>query len=189
MKRLAEATDRELAAGVRDGDETSFRVLYRRHTPRLLAFLVRVLGGAEHRADAEDAVQEAWIRAVQALPAFRWESAFSSWLTGIGLNCARETLRRRAREVAGATDRQVEMLARRAPEPTHRLDLERAIGLLPDGYRMVLLLHDLEGFTHQEISERLDIAVGTSKSQLHHARRAIREILEPAREETKDAIG
>lgn len=176
-------TDRQLAARVLDGDEAAFRTLYRRHTPRLWALVSRLLGSTA-RTEAEDAVQETWIRAVEALASFRWEAAFSTWLTGIGLNCARQALRQRTRTAETSTDGLLEIVpAGPTPDPGRRLDLEDAIGALPDGYRTVLVLHDLEGFTHPEISNRLGIAVGTSRSQLHHARRAVRRYLEPAAEE------
>ncbi|MDB4951864.1 MAG: polymerase sigma factor, sigma-70 family [Gemmatimonadetes bacterium] len=176
----AVAQDRDLAeALLLRGDEASFRELYRRHTPRLHQLVLRIVGGAE--ADAEDVVQDTWIRAVERLDGFRWEAAFSTWLTGIGLNVARGMLRRRGRwEVPASPD---------APEPwrppphhAERMDLERAIALLPAGYRAVLVLHDVEGFTHEEIGEQLGIAPGTSKSQLSHARRAVRRLLGPAEE-------
>ncbi|MGD8319322.1 MAG: sigma-70 family RNA polymerase sigma factor [Gemmatimonadota bacterium] len=172
-----DASDRDLSVRItRDGDEGAFRALYRRHTPSLYPFVLRILGHVE--ADAEDAVQDTWLKAVRALPRFRWESSFRTWLLGIGLNVAREALRRRARsDGANAGRREAAVL----PPPTAaRLDLERAIASLPEGYRTVLLLHDVEGFTHPEISDRLDIAIGTSRSQLHHARRALRRMLEPS---------
>jgi len=171
-----DAPDRELAERiVRDGDESAFRILYRRHTHLLYPFVLRVLGGVE--ADAEDVVQDTWVRAARALPRFRWESSFRTWIMGIALNRARELMRRGARTTR-TPEQGFEIPV--APPPTaERLDLERAIACLPDGYRTVLLLHDVEGFTHPEISERLDIAIGTSRSQLHHARRTLRRMLEP----------
>jgi len=177
---VSDPSDRDLSERVvRDGDQAAFRLLYRRHTPALLPFVLRVLGGSE--VDAEDVVQDTWLRAVRALPRFRWESSLRTWLLGIGLNRAREILRSRARTGWDAPEgAEVPVL----PPPTaERLDLERAIACLPDGYRTVLLLHDVEGFTHPEISERLDIAIGTSRSQLHHARRTLRRLLDPAAEE------
>lgn len=176
-------TDRELATRVLEGDEAAFRTLYRRHTPRLWPVVLRLLGGSAARAEAEDAVQETWIRAIRALDGFRWESAFSTWLTGIGLNCARELLRKRKRRNETSTDGLLELLEGGSPPDTERrLDLEEAIAELPDGYRTVLVLHDLEGYTHPEIADRMGIAVGTSRSQLYHARRAVRQLLEPAGE-------
>ncbi len=168
-------SDQALAARVQNlGDERAFRSLYRRHTPALYPFVLRLLGGVE--ADAEDVVQETWLHAVGSLRRFRWESSFRTWLLGIGLNQSRDVLRRRAR--AQSARPRADSVARYAPAE-ERMDLERAIASLPDGYRSVLLLHDVQGFTHEEISERLEIAVGTSRSQLHHARRALRGLLEP----------
>lgn len=181
-----EATDRELADRVMAGEEAAFRTLYRRHTPRLWPLLLRMLGGSGARADAEDAVQETWIRAVEGLPSFRWEAAFSTWLTGIALNCARQTLRKRKRRDETTADGVLDRLATARPDPSHRLDLEAAIAALPDGYRTVLVLHDVEGYTHPEISERLEISVGTSRSQLHHARKAMRKSLQPQNEVVSD---
>ncbi len=88
--------DRALVeAVVRDGDEQAFRELYRRHTPRLYPLVLRLLGGSE--VDAEDVVQEAWIRASSGMRRFRGDSSFGTWLTAIGLNAARDHLRRRGR--------------------------------------------------------------------------------------------
>lgn len=183
---MADVTDRELAGLVQQGDEGAFRTLYRRHTPRLWPLVLRMLGGHAHH-EAEDVIQETWIRAVEALDGFRWEAAFSTWLTGIGLNCAREALRKRKRRGETSTDGMLEVLPDDGARPDRgrRLDLEEAIAELPDGYRTVLVLHDLEGYTHPEIADRMGIAVGTSRSQLHHARRAVRDLLEPAGEESR----
>ncbi len=172
-----EAPDRSLAEQVLGGSEAAFRQLYERHTPRLYQLVLRLMGGAE--ADAEDAVQETWIKVVERLGSFRWEAAFGTWLTAIGINVAREALRRlgRRREVewADAGEPPAAVTAERI-EP---VDLERAIAKLPAGYRTVLVLHDVEGFTHEAIAERLGVAPGTSKAQLFWARRAIRALLAP----------
>lgn len=178
MRRTAggETTDRELADLVlRDGDEAAFRTLYRRHTPALFRFVLRLVGGRE--ADAEDIVQDAWLRAARGLGEFRWRSSFRTWLTGIALNRTRELLRRDGRTATvpenGPGGR---VLPDKVPE---RIDLERAVGLLPPGYRIVLVLHDVEGFTHAEIGGHLGIAPETSRSQLFHARRTMRRLLNP----------
>jgi RNA polymerase sigma-70 factor (ECF subfamily) len=172
--------DRTLADRVvQGGDERAFRTLYRRYTPLLYPFTLRVLGGAQ--ADAEDVVQETWIRAVRQLGGFRWESSLRTWLTAIALNLSREMLRKRSRARTEDIDEQVGLQAR--PSRDHeRLDLESALSRLPEGYRTVLVLHDIEGFTHEEISQQLAIAVGTSKSQLFDARRAMRALLQPPAE-------
>ncbi len=174
--RVGEVPDKQLAEALLvDGDEAAFRELYRRHTPRLFQFVVRLLGGSE--IDAEDIVQETWLRAVDRLDSFRWESALSTWLTGIGLNLCRDMWRKKnGRDLEWKPDWELPVQA----EPyDDRIDLERALALLPDGYRTVLILHDLEGCTHDQIGERLGIAAGTSKSQLSCARRAARALLNP----------
>jgi RNA polymerase sigma-70 factor (ECF subfamily) len=169
-------TDRELAdAVVAGGAEWAFRELYRRHSPRLFQLVLRLVGGA--RADAEDIVQDAWIHAVSALSRFRWEAAFETWLTGIAINQTRSFWRRKGTRLFDpiADD----SLVARAAEVGDRLDLDAAIARLPHGYRVVLVLHDVEGWTHEEIGARLGIAIGTSKSQLFAARRAMRTHLAP----------
>ncbi|HEY2956355.1 MAG TPA: RNA polymerase sigma factor [Candidatus Eisenbacteria bacterium] len=173
---LSSVDDRSLADAVSgSGDERAFRELYRRHTPALYQLVLRMLGGMT--ADAEDVVQETWIRAVRQLTKFRWESSLRTWVSAIGLNLARETLRRRARTRTEELDKRLEL--RVAPvRDGERIDLERAIARLPNGYRTVLVLHDVEGYTHEEISRQLQIAVGTSKSQLFDARRAVRSLLQ-----------
>ena len=166
-------TDQALAeriVGV--GDESAFRELYHRHTPRLYQFVLRVMGGDE--LEAEDVVQDTWIKATRNLAGFRWESRLDTWLTGIGLNLCRNRLRTSGRwtDLDEGTLRRVE-----APAGESRIDLEKAIGMLPAGYRTVLILHDIEGFKHSEIAERLGVSEGTSKSQLWSARRQMRRLL------------
>jgi len=170
-----EATDEQLVATILDdGDEAAFRALYRRHTPRLLAFVHRLLG--QDATEAEDVVQETWIRTCDGLARFRWDSKFSTWLIGIGLNTARERQTKSGRTNAMHVDRLPDL-----PVPAgsgeDRVDLERSIRLLPAGYRTVLLLHDIEGMKHGEIARRLGITAGTSKSQLFNARRTLRTLL------------
>jgi RNA polymerase sigma-70 factor (ECF subfamily) len=173
---LPSADDRSLADAVAGaGDERAFRELYRRHTPALYQLVLRMLGGVA--SDAEDVVQETWIRAVRQLSKFRWESSLRTWVTAIGLNLAREVLRKRARARTEELDDHLALSARPVRD-ADRIDLERAIARLPNGYRAVLVLHDVEGFTHEEISRQLGIAVGTSKSQLFDARRAVRSLLQ-----------
>lgn len=171
----ADATDANalVARFLAGRDEAAFRDLYRAATPRLWAFALRLSGG--RAGEAEELVQECWTRAVERLARFRGESAFASWLGGILVNCWRES----RRELRWLADDDVERAdEREAPadvdgDPVSRLDLESALVRLPDGSRAVLLLHDLEGLTHDEIGERLGIAAGTSKSRLFAARRAL----------------
>jgi RNA polymerase sigma factor (sigma-70 family) len=173
--------DRTLAeAVILTGDEGAFRQLYRRHTPRLYQFVLRFLGGAE--MDAEDVVQEVWIQAVRRLDGFRWEARLETWLTAIGLNVARDLLRKRYRRGETQALDVTDLPAPDSPD-AERMDLDTAIAALPDGYRAVLVLHDIEGFKHHEIAEALGIAPGTSKSQLSGARRVLRRLLSSVEEE------
>lgn len=181
---LDEPTDRDLADRVQfDRDEGAFRQLYRRHTPRLLRFVLRLLGATDQKTqEAEDVIQDIWIRAVEGLPGLAWQSTFATWLGGIALNRVREQLKRDGRWRFDELDEletrnAVGPLEQNSALPGVRLDLERAIRDLPDGYRTVLVLHDLEGMTHDEIGRRCEITVGTSRSQLFHARRAVRRRL------------
>jgi RNA polymerase sigma-70 factor (ECF subfamily) len=161
--------DGPLIEAARRGDEWAFRALYRRHTPRLYAVVLRML--AWRRDEADDVVQETWMRAAAGLGRFRGDAAVATWLTGIAIRCALEALRRLSAS-APATTSDLDGTATEANEPP--IDLERAIAGLPDGYRTVLVLHDLHGYTHAEIARLLEVDAGTSKSQLFHARRAVR---------------
>jgi RNA polymerase sigma-70 factor (ECF subfamily) len=161
-------------------DEAAFRELYRAATPRLWAFALRLAAGDAARA--EELVQEAWTRAVERLDRWRGDAALASWLGGIVLNCWRESRRelRWLADEAAAID-VLDRRAERVPPLEGALDLEAALAALPDGSRAVLLLHDLEGLTHDEIGDRLGIAAGTSKSRLFAARRAVaRRLAAPA---------
>jgi RNA polymerase sigma factor (sigma-70 family) len=169
--------DRDLAERVATKrDPAAFRALYGRHTPALYAIAMRLTG---QPADAEDVVHDTWLRAVDALPRFEWRSSLRTWLTSILVNCTRE-LERQARPVLPFE----EDLAPGEPPPqlprdVDPLDLEAAIHALPPGYRRVLVLHDVEGFTHDDIAGLLGIDPGTSKSQLARARRRLRRALAP----------
>lgn len=161
-------------------DETSFRRLYRLHTPAVYAMALRVSGSD---SDAEELAQEAWCRAVEKFDSFRGDSAFRTWLISILINCYREMLRRRrTRRETGqdpgklAGDNITRLAIGRSSGATV-VDTERALGQIPAGYREVVLLHDLYGYTHREIAMMLDIAVGTSKSQLTRGRQRLRELL------------
>lgn len=171
--------DRELVKSYLLGrSEEAFRLLYRAHTPYLFCLALRLSGGRPD--EAEDVLQETWIRAAQRMDAFRWQSSLRTWLAGFVINCCRELRRRRPsafRDLSAPTpDRQ-------SPCPTGVLDLDRLVAALPDGQREVLVLFDVEGYTHEEIAQRLDIARGTSKSRLFEARRTLRRAMtEGARE-------
>ena len=153
-------------AGARSED--AFNALYERHAPRMYGLARRLLGVAA--AEAEDVLQTAWMRAAPRLTSFRGESSLSTWLCGFVVNCCRERVPGRLLSL----DEPTPAVAAAMDEP---LDIHRALAGLPDGYRAVLLLHDVEGYTHVEIGTMLGIEPGTSKSQLSRARRAMRERL------------
>jgi RNA polymerase sigma-70 factor (ECF subfamily) len=168
---IVEPSDLVLVDAVRQRrSDHAFRLLYRRHTPRALQVTWRILGGVEQ--DAEDAVQETWIRAVGSLGAWRADAPFGAWLNGIAAHVALDMVRRERRLPLAGDD----VLA--SADPIHeRLDLETAMRALAPGYRAVLVLHDVEGFSHEEIAQALGISPGTSRGQLFKARRAVRELL------------
>ena len=168
---IKDKSDRELVAWILERkNEEAFDHLYRRHTPRLTRLAVNLV--ADHLLDPDDLVQDTWIRAAAKLSAFEWRSSLITWLSGILVNLVREAHRTRG------LIRFVELTEDTAawpapPEVTDRLELQGAIARLAPGHRTVLVLHDVEGYTHEEIGELLDIAAGTSKSQLCRARRAL----------------
>jgi RNA polymerase sigma-70 factor (ECF subfamily) len=154
--------------------EPAFRRLYRRHASAVYALLLRLTAGDSARA--EDCLQDAWMRAVAALDRFAWRSSLRTWLRGIAINCWREGWRDDRRAPLRLVE-DVEPAVTDSVSPLDVIALERAVALLPDGYRAVLVLHDVEGFTHEEIAEALGIVPGTSKSQLARARAAVRRSL------------
>lgn len=182
------AVQRLLVQRAQGGDVAAFEALYRSHIGRIYALCLRMTG-AEH--EAEEMAQEAFIRAWEKLGSFRQQSAFGSWLHRLAVNVVlvrwRSRRRRRDRVVAWGdvskpTDDGLEDVAarqERAPMPPTGLDmdLEKAIAELPAGARTVFVLHDIEGYRHREIAELTGLKEGTSKAQLHRARKLLRESL------------
>jgi RNA polymerase sigma-70 factor (ECF subfamily) len=154
-------------------DPDAFASLYSRHTTMLYRFALRLTAGDE--TAAEDLVHDAWVVAVEKLPAFQWKSTLRTWLSAIVVNLARERLRRSDRE-AGLPD---DYATNDGPlqGAFDRVDVARALATLAPGYRMVIVMHDVEGYTHEEIASMLEIDPGTSKSQLSRARAAMRRAL------------
>ena len=168
--------ERTLVKTAAGGGVAAFEALYRRHVGRVHGVIVRLVGGPGARA--EDLTQEAFVRAWQALPAFRFESAFSTWLHRLAVNTALMELRsRRSRPQDDADDAALDMIGS-ADSAGHAtalaLDLERAVATLPPRARAVLVLYDIEGWKHEEIAIELGMAVGSSKAQLHRARGLLR---------------
>jgi RNA polymerase sigma-70 factor (ECF subfamily) len=173
------AVEKRLVRDAQNGDLLAFERLYRENERKVFALCLRMSCDA---ALAEELTQEVFVRAWRKLGTFRGESAFSSWLYPMAVNVAlterRSRRRREARIVA--TDDPVRLEpSPRSPAPERGFDLERALGALPPGARAVFVLHDVEGRTHQEVATLLDLAPGTSKAQLHRARRLLRKVLEP----------
>lgn len=168
--------DHALALAAAGGDAAAFEALYRRHSARVHGVVLRLAGW--QRARAEDLVQDAFLQAWRTLPQWRGDAAFGTWLHRLAVNTALMDLRaRRARpELDGDDGDALDALP--SPDSGQRaaigLDLDRAVASLPPRARAVLVLHDVEGWTHQEIGEALDMAVGSSKSQLYRARGLLR---------------
>ena len=164
--------DVALAVG---GDANAFRRLYEAHVGRIHSLARRMIGPDV----AAEATQDVFVRAWQKLGSFRGEAAFGTWLYRIALNLL---LSRRA-QLATQRRREVaddELLALQPDRPRSwdlGLDFETAIGRLPDGARQVFVLHDIEGYKHEEIGRLLGVTTGTSKAQLHRARRLLRRVL------------
>ncbi|HBK47206.1 MAG TPA: RNA polymerase subunit sigma-24 [Xanthomonadaceae bacterium] len=175
--------DASLARSAASGDAGAYEAIYRRHSPRLYSVVWRLCGGNAARAD--DVLQETFIKAWRALPQFRFQSALSTWLHRLAVNTALMELRARSSSTDleledGGMDR-LEALEGASRCHATELDLERALETLPPRARAVLVLHDIEGWKHHEIAEELQMAVGSSKAQLHRARGLLRTRLgEPA---------
>lgn len=165
--------DVRLAAG---GDRLAFERLYRRHAARVFALCARMVAD---RGEAEELTQDVFVRAWDKLSLFRGESAFSTWLhrlaVNVILNHRKSAARLRGREIEDQD--QLDARADRAAHPGIRMDLEQAIAALPPGARRVFVLHDVEGYKHEEIADMLGVTSGGSKAQLHRARRLLREAL------------
>ena len=162
-----------------DGSEEAFQQLYREHAGRVYALCLRLTGDA---ATAEERTQDVFVRVWEKLGSFRGESAFSSWLHRLAVNvvlAARRAELRRWQRVFTTDDPEALERGAGAPSAAGGLDLERAIAALPAGAREVFVLHDVEGYRHEDIAELVGIAVGTSKAQLFRARRLLRGMLEP----------
>jgi RNA polymerase sigma-70 factor (ECF subfamily) len=170
-------TDLELIRQAQDGDAFAIRELYRQHSGRVFS-VVRRLAGDD--ALAEDWAQEAWVRVFRALPGFRGESRFTTWLHRIAVNSALHGRRWRERRARHETSMPAGIPEGSSQDQTVlRLRLEKALEKLPDRMRQVLVLHDVEGYTHEEIGEFLGVTAGTSKSQLFKARARMRDFLRP----------
>jgi len=161
----------------RQGDVGAFEIVYRAHAARIYALCRRMVGDD---AQARDLVQDVFVRAWERLTTFREQSAFGTWLHRLAVNVVLEQLRSRKRDDARHTDAD-EWLAgpgSLAERLDTRMDLDKALARLPAGARTVFLLHDIEGYSHDEIAQMTGIAPGTARAQLWRARRALMGMLD-----------
>lgn len=182
--------ERNLVERARSGDRLAMSRLYEAHARRVYS-VVRRLAGDDHLA--EDLSQEAWIRAFEKLHLFRGDASFGTWMYRLATNVALNRLRRRGRRPDVEAEAELPTSVR-APDDgiLTRRALSGALDRLAPGYRQVLVLHDVEGWTHQEIAEELNVTAGTSKSQLHKARARMRDLLStsaPVGEEVGNEAG
>ncbi len=171
--QLSRDEEFELVTQAKNNDATAYEKLYRAHVGRVFALCFRLVGD---RDMAEDLTQEGFVLAWKSLPKFRGDSAFGSWLYRIATNACLSYLRKQS-PLKDSLDIDEDLVegewVTTTPSPDKKLDLDAAIATLPDGARMVFVLYSLEGYTHDEIAGELDIAVGSSKAQLHRARKLL----------------
>jgi RNA polymerase sigma-70 factor (ECF subfamily) len=161
------------------GDLDAFETLYRQHSGKVYALCLRLSAG--EKTVATELMQDVFVRAWRRLATFRGDCAFSSWLHRLAVNSMLENARsdaRREARVLPMDDTSRLPGAARSTGWDLKMDMEAAIAALPKGARLAFVLHDVEGYQHQEIAQQLGVSVGTVKAQLHRARRLLREKLE-----------
>jgi RNA polymerase sigma-70 factor (ECF subfamily) len=193
----------ELIRLAQQGDAAAFEALYQLHNRRVYSCCLRMVGNT---AEAEDLTQEAFLQLFRKISTFRGESAFSTWLHRLAVNVVLMKLRKKSGketsleqvtdpdEESGTPRRDFGTLDVRLTGSLDRVNLQRAVEQLPPGYKAVFMLHDVQGFEHNEIAEIMGCSIGNSKSQLHKARMRLRDLLhetvrEKAREERRAAGG
>lgn len=161
------------------GDVRAFEDLYRQHLPRVNSLVRRMTGGR----DSDELTQDVFVRVWQKLASFRGDSAFATWLHRLAVNVVIERFRTEAlrRQRLHDGEEIFDTIAAPSRSGDLSMDFESALLKLPDGAREVFVLHDVEGYKHQEIAELLDISAGTSKAQLHRARMMLRRHLNAPR--------
>ena len=184
------ASETQLVARAQRGDEEAFAALFEMHKRRVYSLCLRMTGNT---AEAEDLAQEAFLQLFRKISTFRGESAFSTWLHRLAVNVVLMHLRKKGLqqvsldEVDSSQDEPVKRdygdYDQRLMGSVDRISLTRAIAELPPGYRTVFVLHDVEGYEHNEIAEIMKCSVGNSKSQLHKARMKLRDLLRTSRAE------
>lgn len=186
-------SDLDLVQRAQQGDSDAFASLFYAHKPRIYSVCLRM---TNNTAEAEDLTQDAFLQVFRKLATFRGDSALSTWLYRIAVNTVLMHFRKKAlRQVsldepysqdARLVRREYGSQDDRLSGSVDRIALTRAIRELPAGYRTIFLLHEVEGYEHQEIAQLLDCSVGNSKSQLHKAKLRIRELLGHERDAAKD---
>lgn len=177
--------DAEVLAKAQAGDHAAFAHLYGLHKRRIYSLCLRMVSNP---AEAEDLTQEAFLQLHRKIATFRGDSAFSTWLHRLAVNVVLMHLRKKGLQLT-SLDEAMEPTQDEGPGKSFgapdlalsgsidRLALERAVGALPAGYRLIFLLHDVEGYEHNEIATMLECSIGNSKSQLHKARLKLRDAL------------
>ena len=184
-------TEAEAIEQAKQGDAEAFEALYNLHKRRVYSLCLRMTGNT---ATAEDLSQEAFLQLFRKIATFRGESAFSTWLHRMSVNVVLMQLRKKGLPVVPieeTTEGEEEGTVKKEPGAPDerlagsldRLQLQRAVDELPPGYRTIFVLHDVEGFEHNEIAEMVGCSIGNSKSQLHKARLKLRELLRANRAE------
>jgi len=183
------AADIDLCRMASSGNLAAFEILYERYHRRTYSLALRMTGS---QTEAEDLTQEVFIQLFRKVGSFRGDSAFSTWLHRMTVNQVLMHFRRRSvkNERTSEDGEMPEQSVVGSANPNKmqvvdRIALKNAIAQLPDGYRNVFILHDVEGFEHEEVARLMGISVGTSKSQLHKARLKLRGLLAQTREVKK----
>ena len=170
--------DAHLIAACRRGEARAMEMLYHQYKRRVFGMAHRIVG----TSDAEEVAQEVFVRVFRGLAAFRGDSALSTWIYRLTVNAALSHLARRGRRHEVGDDGLTELPAPPVTERDSALAarIEAALAQLPPGYRAILVLHDVEGLSHEECAAILECRIGTCKSQLHKARARMRELLGPS---------
>lgn len=192
--KLAKAEEAQAIERAKQGDEAAFEVLYQLHKRRVYSLCLRMVSNP---AQAEDLAQEAFLQLFRKISTFRGESAFSTWLHRMTVNVVLMNLRKKGLPLVSleetiesdeeAPKKELGTEDLKLAGSIDRLQLQRAIEKLPPGYKTVFVLHDVEGFEHNEIADMVGCSIGNSKSQLHKARLKLREYLKFMRAEKAES--
>jgi RNA polymerase sigma-70 factor, ECF subfamily len=183
----------DLVANAQKGEEWAFEALFQQHKQRVYSLCLRMTGNP---ADAEELTQEAFMQVFRKIQTFRGDSAFSTWLHRVSVNTVLMRLRKKTPNAVSLEDSTRDEEFDETPREygtrdlaldgaIDRMNLKRAMAMLPFGYRQAFVLHDVQGYEHNEIAELLGCSIGNSKSQLHKARVRLRKLLQETDRETR----